>query len=138
MIRITNEIVIDDSELSFDFIRSTGPGGQNVNKLSTTAQLSFDVATSPSLPNEVKARLTRLAGRRISEAGVLQITARRFRSQDRNKHDAIDRLIKLIQDAARKPKPRRKTKVPNAARERRLSNKRKRSEIKQTRGPIHD
>lgn len=136
MIRVTPAIDLDEDELSFDFIRSPGPGGQHVNKASTTAQLQFDVAASSSLPQEVKDRLPRLAGKRLSEAGVLTITARRFRSRERNRQDALDRLLDLIRKAAEKPKPRKKTRVSRSARERRLSEKRRRSETKRSRGPI--
>lgn len=133
MIRVTEDIQIPESELRFEFIRASGPGGQKVNKTATAAQLRFDVRHSPWLPEDVRQRLMRLARKRISEEGILVITARRFRSQERNRDDAIDRLIHLIRSAAQRPKPRRKTRPPAAAKERRLRDKRHRSRIKQLR-----
>jgi ribosome-associated protein len=136
VLAITPEISIDEKEIRFEFIRAAGPGGQKVNKSSSAVQLRFDVLGSPSLPEEVRSRLVTLAGRRLSEAGVLVIEAKRFRSQDRNRQDAVDRLCALIRQAARKPGHRRPTRPSGAARERRLQNKRQRSAIKkQRRGP---
>src|SRR5882757_20094 len=110
MIRITDQISIDESELEESFVRSSGPGGQNVNKLSTAVQLRFDVRHSPSLPNDVSIRLQRLAGKRLTRDGVLIITAQQHRTQERNRQDARDRLVALIQEAAVRPIVRRPTK----------------------------
>jgi ribosome-associated protein len=133
MIRVTPSITIHEKEIRFEFIRASGPGGQNVNKVSTAVQLRFDVAGSGALPPEVKARLTRLAGKRISAAGELVIDARRYRSQERNRQDAVDRLVALIRRAARKPMVRRKTRPTAASKEQRLEEKRRRSETKRRR-----
>ncbi len=133
MIDITPAIRLHEDELRFQFKLASGPGGQNVNKVATAAELRFDVARSPSLPEAVRARLLILAGSRVTQDGELLITARRFRSQERNRQDAIDRLIALIRKAAEPPKPRLKTRPSRAARERRLEEKRRRGEIKQTR-----
>jgi len=133
-IAVTQHISIDEKELQFDFIRAAGPGGQKVNKSSSAVQLRFDVLRSPSLPEEVRARLIRLAGRRLSEEGVLVIEAKRFRSQDRNRRDAIERLCSLIRKAALKPRRRRPTRPGGAARERRLQEKKRRSALKKQRG----
>jgi ribosome-associated protein len=130
MIRITPAISIDESELTEDFVRSSGPGGQNVNKLSTAVQLRFDVRQSPSLPNDVAIRLMRLAGSRLTKEGVIVITAQRHRTQERNRQDARDRLIELIQEAAVVPAKRRPTKPTKAAREKRLESKKRRGSIK--------
>lgn len=136
MIRITPTISIDERELQLEFVRASGPGGQKVNKVATAVQLRFDVIDSPSLPDDVRDRLIRLAGKRMTEDGVLVIEARRYRTQDRNRKDAINRLISLIQKATVPPKPRRKTKPTPASKERRLDNKRRRSEIKRRRRHI--
>jgi len=133
MIQITDHIAIDEAEIREDFIRSTGPGGQNVNKVATAVQLRFDVRNSASLPDDVRERLVRLAGRRITESGELVITARRFRTQARNRDDALNRLIELIRKASQKPKPRRRRKPSLLAKQRRLEEKRKRSEKKRQR-----
>jgi ribosome-associated protein len=133
LIRITPDIAIDERELHFDFIRSSGPGGQKVNKASSAVQLRFDAARSPGLPEEVRRRLIFLAGRRMSEQGVLVIEARRFRSQDRNRQDAVRRLVALLRDAARRPKSRRPTKPSAAARQRRVEEKKRRSRLKRSR-----
>src|SRR5437660_12215156 len=109
MIRITDRISIDEAELSESFIRASGPGGQNVNKVASAVQLRFDVRRSASLPHPVRERLERLAGNRVSQDGVLVISAQRFRSQERNRADALDRLIALILRAATPPRPRRAT-----------------------------
>src|SRR5262244_1913081 len=115
MIRITDSISIDESELSESFVRASGPGGQNVNKLSTAVQLRFDVRHSPSLPNDVAVRLMRLAGKRMTKDGVLVLIAQNHRTQERNRADALERLISLIQQAAVRPIPRRATKPPKAS-----------------------
>ena len=130
MIRITDSISIDESELTEDFVRSSGPGGQNVNKLSTAVQLRFDVRRSPSLPNDVALRLMRLAGSRLTKDGVLIITAQSHRTQERNRQDARDRLIALIRQAAVVPVKRRKTRPTRASREKRIESKKRRGNIK--------
>ena len=137
MIQITKDIALDEDELQFDFVRAAGPGGQNVNRVATAVQLRFDVRRSPSLTETVRARLMRLAGSRINKEGVLIINARRFRTQTRNRKDAIDRLIDLIRRAAQREKPRKKTRPSNAARDRRLQEKRRRSRIKNLRRVKH-
>ena len=136
MIRVTSAIALDESEIHEEFIRASGPGGQNVNKVATAVQLRFDVAGSPSLPEEVRERLIGLAGRRVTGDGVLVIDARRYRSQDRNRADALDRLIALVRQAARKPRTRRKTRPTQASRRRRLDSKRRRSKTKRLRKPV--
>ena len=136
MIHITPNIAIDESEIQLEFMRASKPGGQKVNKVATAVQLSFDVGNSPSLPGDVRERLIRLAGRRITQDGVLIIKAQRFRVQDRNRQDAVDRLIQLIRKAAEKPKPRRKTKPTLASKRRRLESKRRRGETKRIRRPV--
>src|SRR5882724_6927853 len=130
MIRVTDDISIDEAELDESFIRSSGPGGQNVNKLATAVQLRFDARRSPSLQNDVAIRLERLAGRRLTRDGVIVITAQRHRTQERNRQDALDRLIELIERAAVAPIPRRKTKPTRGSRERRLESKKRRGSIK--------
>ena len=133
MIQITDKISIDEKEIHEEFIRSSGPGGQNVNKVATTVKLRFNVRNSSCLPDDVRERLIQLAGKRINETGELIITARRFRTQARNREDAHNRLIELIRKAAKKPRTRRKRKPSLTARLNRLAEKRKRSEIKQQR-----
>jgi ribosome-associated protein len=133
MIRIDHRISIDERELEERFIRASGPGGQNVNKLATAVQLRFDVRHSPSLPTQVRTRLERLAGRRLTRDGVLVISAQRHRTQERNRQDALERLIALIQRAAVAPVPRRPTKPTAGARERRLQSKKHRGSIKDLR-----
>ena len=130
MIRVTPSISIAERELEEHFIRASGPGGQNVNKLASAVQLCFDVRRSPSLPEDVRARLERLAGRRLTREGVLVINAERHRTQERNRQDARARLIELIRRAAVAPRPRRATKPTAGARERRLESKKRRSAIK--------
>ena len=134
MIRITETIAIRQDEVSERFIRAAGPGGQNVNKVATAVQLRFDVRRSPTLPEEVRARLIRVAGRRLTRAGVLVITAQRFRTQERNREDATERLISLIRQAAVRPTPRRPTRPTAASRERRLATKKHRAGVKSLRG----
>ena len=133
MIAIDDHLTLDDREIALSFIRSSGPGGQNVNKVASAAQLRFDARNSPSLPETVKARLLRLAGSRATQDGVIVITAQRFRSQERNREDALARLVALIQRAATPPKPRRPTAPTKASRERRLDAKARRSRLKQQR-----
>lgn len=136
MIQITDIITLDEKEIQEEFIRASGPGGQNVNKVSSAVQLRFDVANSPSLPNEVRDRLIRLVGKRLTLEGVLIIDARRFRTQEGNRRDAIERLIRLIRKAAEKPKTRHKTKPSFASKMRRLDTKRHRGHIKSHRRPV--
>ena len=141
MARITigHGVDIDEGELDESFVRASGPGGQNVNKVSTAVQLRFDVANSPSLPNDVRARLVKLAGRRMTKDGELIIVANQYRTQERNRDDARTRLIELIARAAESPPPpRRKTRPTRASKERRLTDKKKRGEIKRGRGGAHD
>ena len=130
MIRITPSISIGEGELEEPFIRASGPGGQNVNKLASAVQLRFDARRSPSLPDDVRARLERLAGRRLTREGVIVINAQRHRTQERNREDARERLVDLIRRAAVAPVPRRATKPTAGARERRLESKKRRSSIK--------
>jgi len=136
VIRVTATISIDPSEIQEKFVHSSGPGGQNVNKVATAVQLRFDVANSPSLSDEVRGRLTTLAGRKITAGGVLLIEARRYRTQERNRADATARLVELIRKAAVKPKPRRKTKPTLASKHRRLESKRQRGETKKLRRSV--
>jgi ribosome-associated protein len=133
VIEITPLLSLDEDEVKFDFIRASGPGGQNVNKVSTAVQLRFNLKNSASLPEDVRQRLIRLAGKRLSEDGVLLIEARRFRTQAQNRQDALDRLAALIRRAAAKPKLRRPTRPSLASKRRRLESKRRRSEIKKLR-----
>jgi ribosome-associated protein len=135
-IDVTENISIDESEIQMDFIRSSGPGGQNVNKVATGVQLRFDVAGSPSLPEDVRRRLLRLAGSRLTSEGELIIEGKEFRTQEKNRQAALERLVELVRKAAEKPKIRTKTKPTLAARRRRLEDKRRRSEKKRLRTPI--
>ena len=139
MIRITSRILLDERELQFRFVRASGPGGQNVNKLATSAELRFDVRANRSLPDELKQRLYALAAGKINRYGVLVIAAQRFRTQERNRTDAVERLTKLLQRAAIRPQKRIATKPTRAAKKRRLQNKQQLSEKKRLRRPAsHD
>jgi ribosome-associated protein len=136
VITVTPAISIHESEIDITFVRSSGPGGQNVNKVATAAQLRFDVAHSRRLPDDVRTRLMARAGSRMTRNGVLIITARRFRTQERNRADAIARLVALIRDAAVPPKSRTKTKATRVAKARRVDAKRRRSATKRLRGSV--
>jgi ribosome-associated protein len=133
MIRITPAIGIDENEIEEHFIRAPGPGGQKVNKTESAVQLRFDARKSPALSNAVFLRLKPLAGRRMTRDGVIVITAKRFRAQEQNRHDALERLVDLIRRAAMPPKRRRPTRPSKGARQRRLDSKRRQSNIKKTR-----
>ena len=136
MLRVTDTISIPESELQEHFVRASGPGGQNVNKLSTAVELRFDLAASTSLPAPVRARLKRLAGRRLTKEGVLVIRAERHRTQELNRADARERLIELVRQATIVPKRRIATRPTKASKERRLDSKVRRGEIKRRRGRI--
>ena len=133
MHRVTDTIAIDDAELVESFVRASGPGGQNVNKVSSAVQLRFDVRQSPSLPNDVAIRLMRLAGKRLTKEGVIVIIAQQHRDQTRNRADARERLFELIRQAAVRPVPRRATKVPKAQKRKRVEGKKHRGHIKSLR-----
>jgi ribosome-associated protein len=138
-IQITPKLAIDEREIDEHFVLASGPGGQNVNKVATAVQIRFDVGHSPSLPDDLRARLIKLAGRRLTKDGVLQITAQRFRTQERNRSDARERLIELIKRASIRPKPRKKTMPSKAEKRRRLDEKTARSRLKQMRAaPKHE
>ncbi len=135
MITINPDIVIPEREIVLEFVRASGPGGQKVNKTATAVQLRFDVANSPSLPDDIRHRLLRLGGNRVTEDGVLILQARRFRTQEQNRQDAIDRLTELIIRASKRPKIRRKLKPSLTSKLRRLEQKRRRSQKKRWRRP---
>lgn len=138
MIRINNSISLGEDEIQEQFVRSSGPGGQNVNKVATAVQLRFDVARSPNLPEAVRTRLKRLAGRRLTGDGVLIIDARRYRTRERNRHDALERLVALVQKAAVAPRPRKATRPTAASKRRRLEGKVQRGALKRARRSVKD
>ena len=134
MHQVTSTISIDDSELEESFLRSSGPGGQNVNKVSSAVQLRFDVRRSPGLPNDVAIRLMKLAGSRLTKDGVIVIVAQEHRDQSRNRAEARERLFDMIRKAAVRPTVRRETKVPKSQKKKRVEGKKRRSEVKANRG----
>ena len=138
MLEINADITIKTAEIRFDFVRSSGPGGQNVNKVASAAQLRFDIRNSTSIPDEIKPRLIKLAGKRVNSEGILLIDARTSRSQSQNRAEALERLKALILKALHKPKPRRKTRPTAASKEKRLRSKKIRGNLKRLRGNVKD
>jgi ribosome-associated protein len=133
MLRISRDLAIDLNDIEISFVRASGPGGQNVNKLSTAAQLRFDTR-GIAVPDDARARLNRLAGQRMTKDGVIVIQAQRFRTQERNRADAIDRLLELLREAMTRPIPRRPTRPTKASKQRRLDSKKRRGDVKARRG----
>lgn len=133
MIEVSSNVKIDESEIQYEFIRASGPGGQNVNKVSSSVQLRFDIRNSPSLESEVKERLIKLTGSRVTDDGILIIEAKKYRTQEQNRYDATQRLIAWVQKALEKPKVRRATRPSLTAKAARVGDKKKRGEIKKTR-----
>jgi ribosome-associated protein len=136
MIQITPTLAIAENEIEIQYVQASGPGGQNVNKVATAVQLRFDVAHSPSLPEDVRQRLLRLPDRRITAEGVLVLDARQYRTQERNRRDALDRFTELVRKATEKPKRRRRTRPSREAKRRRLETKRRRGQVKRLRGRV--
>jgi ribosome-associated protein len=136
MIEISSTVSINDDEIQIDFVRASGPGGQNVNKVSSAGQLRFDIRSSPSLTPDVKERLERIAGSRVTEQGILIIEAKRYRTQEQNRFDALQRLVALVQKALEKPRPRHKTRPTLASKQKRLQAKRQHSEKKRLRSRL--